>query len=110
MQNRKPKQTLPKPDAMHHIVEDFLTAWDGPTSHILPLRRFLESVFQQDLRFFTVEDCFQMSLLYQNPAYMCEEHFLSGQGFDITPDLFLPSAGDESMMLNSKRRNTLHAK
>ena len=95
MQNRQPKQTLPKPDAMHHIVEDFLTTWDAPGSHILPLRRFLESILQQDMRFFTADDCFQMSLLYRAPAYMCDEHFLSGQGLQLTPDLFDASSIDK---------------
>ena len=34
---RKPYQ-LPKPTAIHHIVEDFLTDFSAPLSHILPLR------------------------------------------------------------------------
>lgn len=31
---------LPKPVRLHHIVEDFLTEFDGVTSHVLPLRRY----------------------------------------------------------------------
>lgn len=30
---------LPTPDRLHHIVEDFLTEFDAPISHILPTRR-----------------------------------------------------------------------
>lgn len=30
---------LPEPDRLHHIVEDFLTEFDAPISHILPTRR-----------------------------------------------------------------------
>ena len=30
---------LPVPDRLHHIVEDFLTEFDAPISHILPTRR-----------------------------------------------------------------------
>ena len=29
---------LPRPQRIHHIVEDFLTDFTAPTSHILPLR------------------------------------------------------------------------
>lgn len=43
---------LPRPKAIHHIVEDFLTEWDGPVSHIQPLRRFLEHCVKTDLRTF----------------------------------------------------------
>lgn len=43
---------LPRPQAIHHIVEDFLTEWDAPISHIQPLRRFLEHCLQTDLRAF----------------------------------------------------------
>lgn len=43
---------LPRPAAIHHIVEDFLTDWTAPLSHILPLRRFLENCLGTDLRSF----------------------------------------------------------
>lgn len=43
---------LPRPTAIHHIVEDFLTDWTAPVSHILPLRRFLENCLGTDLRGF----------------------------------------------------------
>lgn len=43
---------LPRPQAIHHIVEDFLTEWDAPISHIQPLRHFLEHCLQTDLRAF----------------------------------------------------------
>ena len=43
---------LPRPKAIHHIVEDFLTEWESPVSHIQPLRRFLEHCVQTDLRTF----------------------------------------------------------
>lgn len=45
--------TLPRPNAIHHMVEDFLTEWDGPVSHVQPLRRFLEHCVQTDLRAFS---------------------------------------------------------
>lgn len=43
---------LPRPAAIHHILEDFLTDWTAPVSHILPLRRFLENCLGTDLRSF----------------------------------------------------------
>lgn len=43
---------LPRPKALHHMIEDFLTEWDGPISHVQPLRRFLEHCVQTDLRTF----------------------------------------------------------
>lgn len=43
---------LPRPTAIHHIVEDFLTDWTAPLGHILPLRRFLENCLDTDLRSF----------------------------------------------------------
>lgn len=43
---------LPRPKAVHHMVEDFLTEWESPISHIQPLRRFLEHCLQTDLRAF----------------------------------------------------------
>ena len=72
---------LPKPDRYHHIVEDFLTDWysfpqhkvwwwfyslyvlprTSRLRHVLPLRRFLESIVGQDLRRFLPETCFQVS-------------------------------------------------
>jgi len=38
--------------AVHHMIEDFLTEWDGPVSHSQPLRRFLEHCLHTDLRAF----------------------------------------------------------
>jgi len=93
MQQRGRKKFLPKPDAIHHIVEDFLTSWDAATSHILPLRRFLESILQHDSRQFFAENCFQMALMHQKPPHMCADNFLAGQSvmfseiFNADPNL-----------------------
>lgn len=43
---------LPKPKAIHHIIENFFTEWHAPKIHIQPLRRFLEHCMQIDLRAF----------------------------------------------------------
>lgn len=43
---------LPRPTAIHHVVEDFLTDWTAPVGHVLPLRRFLENCLDTDLRSF----------------------------------------------------------
>ena len=50
MSDRGKHDTLPPPDRLHHMVEDFLAMWDTPLTHILPLRRFLETCIQKDMR------------------------------------------------------------
>lgn len=52
MKLRPPDWPLPRPAAIHHIVEDFLTDWTAPNAHVLPLRRFLENCLGTDLRSF----------------------------------------------------------
>lgn len=52
MRFRPAQWPLPRPTAIHHIVEDFLTDWTAPVGHILPLRRFLENCLDTDLRSF----------------------------------------------------------
>ena len=52
MRRRPAGWPLPRPKAVHHMIEDFLTEWDGPVSHGQPLRRFLEHCLQTDLRAF----------------------------------------------------------
>ncbi|XP_033743533.1 FAD-dependent oxidoreductase domain-containing protein 2-like [Pecten maximus] len=72
-------ELLPRPKLMHHIVEDFLTVWDGPLSHILPLRRYLENVLSSDMRNFFSEDCLEMALTRRTVPVFCED-YLGGQG------------------------------
>ncbi|KAJ0057996.1 hypothetical protein NL108_007216 [Boleophthalmus pectinirostris] len=71
---------LPRPKAIHHIVEDFLTEWDAPISHIQPLQRFLEHCVQTDLRHFYAETCFRLSLTHRQPPLSCQLGYLRGQG------------------------------
>lgn len=71
---------LPRPQAIHHIVEDFLTEWDAPISHIQPLRRFLEHCLQTDLRAFYAESCFRLSLTHRTPPLFCQQGYLKQQG------------------------------
>lgn len=52
MEARPEKWSLPRPEKVHHVVEDFLTDWTAPSAHLLPLRRFLENCLQTDLRAF----------------------------------------------------------
>lgn len=75
---------LPRPKAIHHMVEDFLTEWDGPVSHIQPLRRFLEHAVQTDLRAFYAESCFRFSLTHRKPPIFCQRGYLKQQG--VVPD------------------------
>lgn len=71
---------LPRPKAIHHMVEDFLTEWDSPISHIQPLRRFLEHCVQTDLRSFYAETCFRLSLTHRQPPLFCRHGYLKQQG------------------------------
>ncbi|WAQ97570.1 FXRD2-like protein [Mya arenaria] len=71
---------LPRPDLLHHIVEDFLTTWDASTSHILPLRRFLENVLNKDMRNYFAEDCMEMALTNLDVPYSCQEFYMNGAG------------------------------
>ncbi|KAG8556325.1 hypothetical protein GDO81_018027 [Engystomops pustulosus] len=71
---------LPRPDYIHHVVEDFLTHWTGPNSHILPLRRFLENCLQKDLRAFYSDHCFVFSLTHQTLPIFCQQVYLQNQG------------------------------
>lgn len=81
------KEILPRPDRVHHIVEDFLTLWDGAVSHVLPLRRFLEYCIDSDLRNFFSEECLLYSLTSQRAPLSCQNHFLKGQDIVGVPNL-----------------------
>ncbi|XP_051572206.1 FAD-dependent oxidoreductase domain-containing protein 2-like [Myxocyprinus asiaticus] len=80
MRQRPVGWPLPRPEALHHMVEDFLTEWDQPISHSQPLRRFLEHCLQTDLRAFYAESCFLMSLTSRNPPLFCRQGYLRKQG------------------------------
>lgn len=71
---------LPRPKAVHYMIEDFLTEWDGPISHVQPLQRFLEHCVQTDLRNFYAESCFHLSLTHRLPPLSCQHGYLRGQG------------------------------
>ncbi|XP_072299588.1 FAD-dependent oxidoreductase domain-containing protein 2 [Eucyclogobius newberryi] len=71
---------LPRPKAVHHMIEDFLTEWDAPISHIQPLQHFLEHCVQTDLRHFYAEACFRLSLTHRQPPLSCQHEYLRGQG------------------------------
>lgn len=80
MKRRPHGWTLPRPKAIHHMIEDFLTEWEGPVSHIQPLRRFLEHCTQTDLRTFYAESCFRSSLTHRKPPLFCQQGYLKQQG------------------------------
>ncbi|XP_052823418.1 FAD-dependent oxidoreductase domain-containing protein 2 isoform X2 [Octopus bimaculoides] len=80
MLNLRSKELLPTPDDIHHMVEDFLTVWDTPNSHIFPLRRFLENVFNKDLRHFFSSTCAKFLLTLTSLPLFCEQYYMKGQG------------------------------
>ncbi|XP_048575414.1 FAD-dependent oxidoreductase domain-containing protein 2 [Nematostella vectensis] len=75
---------LPRPDRIHHIVEDFLTSWQAPLTHILPLRRFLETIHGQDLRQFFASSCFKLMMTHSTVPESCREHYAKGQSLPGT--------------------------
>ncbi|KAH0616933.1 hypothetical protein JD844_028421 [Phrynosoma platyrhinos] len=75
-----PDWHLPRPDAIHHIVEDFLTDWTAPNAHILPLRRFLENCLETDLRRFYAESCFLFAFTHQRLPPFCQQGYMRMQG------------------------------
>uniref|UniRef100_A0A6J0T8R6 L-amino-acid oxidase n=1 Tax=Pogona vitticeps TaxID=103695 RepID=A0A6J0T8R6_9SAUR len=75
-----PDWILPRPVAIHHIVEDFLTDWTAPNAHILPLRRFLENCLGTDLRRFYAESCFLFALTRQKLPPFCQQGYMRMQG------------------------------
>ncbi|XP_047642332.1 FAD-dependent oxidoreductase domain-containing protein 2 [Phacochoerus africanus] len=78
---------LPRPTAIHHVVEDFLTDWTAPVGHILPLRRFLENCLDTDLRNFYAESCFLFALTRQKLPPFCQQGYLRTQGLVGTESL-----------------------
>lgn len=76
MKARPEKWSLPRPEKIHHVVEDFLTDWTAPSAHVLPLRRFLENCLQTDLRAF-------YSGLYKECMGNCNLVFIFGFRFII---------------------------
>ena len=93
MRQRAPKQTLPRPVAMHHMVEDFLTLWDGPHTHLAPLRHFLDHVTAADLRSRFAQPCFMESMTNREPSAMCNDQFMQGQGMTAMPDMIAAIEG-----------------
>ncbi|XP_028726894.1 FAD-dependent oxidoreductase domain-containing protein 2 [Peromyscus leucopus] len=87
MRFRPAQWPLPRPVAIHHIVEDFLTDWTAPVGHILPLRRFLENCLDTDLRSFYAESCFLFTLTRQRLPPFCQQGYLKMQGLSITKSL-----------------------
>ncbi len=109
MDGRAEGWPLPRPERLHHVVEDFLTDWTGPQTHILPLRRFLQYCTATELQQFTIDRCFHLALTHSNIPVTCQEQFLKGQGLVLNseidsliksfPDLTLGSATVETSYL-----------
>lgn len=87
MNHLRLKEILPRPDNIHHMVEDFLTLWDTPVSHIQPLRRFLENIIGKDLRQFFAQTCAKFLLTYTTLPLFCEQYYMNGQGLQGTQTL-----------------------
>lgn len=80
MNSREKKDTLPRPHRIHHMVEDFLTMWDCQLSHVLPLRRYLETCLEEDLRNYFAQNCFLEAMTSLTVPLTCEKLYLQGRG------------------------------
>jgi len=69
------------------MVEDFLTSWTAPQSHVLPLRRFLGAVLGRDLRSYFDDTCLVTALTHATSPETCRQQFLKGQGLQHPPML-----------------------
>lgn len=87
MGKRAAKQRLPRPTALHHLVEDFLTLWDGPKTHITPLRHFLDHITGLDLRARFDQSCFLEMMTYDGPSPACSDQYMQGQGLSATQNM-----------------------
>ncbi|KAM4650535.1 FAD-dependent oxidoreductase domain-containing protein 2 [Discoglossus pictus] len=108
MKLRPDQWPLPRPDRIHHVVEDFLTDWTGPNSHILPLRRFLENCLKTDLRAFYAESCFLFSLTHRKLPIFCQQGYLQNQGLVGTEELRQHSR-DAGLMEDYKDQDQMSA-
>lgn len=99
---------LPRPTAIHHVVEDFLTDWTAPIGHVLPLRRFLENCLDTDLRSFYAESCFLFALTRQKLPPFCRQGYMRKQGLMVTESL--RRHGVESGLLRDYATASQHLK
>lgn len=97
MKRRGVKQLLPRPAYIHHLVEDFLTLWDGPKTHISPLRHFLDYITQSDLRGRFDQSCFMEAMTHDKPSPACMDQYLNGQGLVATPEMISMSVKEGFM-------------
>jgi thioredoxin reductase len=88
MASRSNKETLPRPTRQHHTVEDFLSMWDTPLSHVKPIRLFIEDVVQKDVKQYFAEECFHLALTHKHLPRTCEV-YLAGQGLVGSEDMLL---------------------
>ncbi|XP_072042919.1 FAD-dependent oxidoreductase domain-containing protein 2-like [Amphiura filiformis] len=87
LQRSNSPDILPEPDDLHHMVDDFLTDFTAPVTHILLLRRFLESCLNQDLRYFFDNECFELSMLHKEATESCKNFYIQGQGLPFYQEI-----------------------
>ncbi|EDV20869.1 uncharacterized protein TRIADDRAFT_31061 [Trichoplax adhaerens] len=54
--------TLPQPDKLFHVLEDFLTEWYLMDEHVFPLKKFLENIINKDLNNYFSDSCYEVSI------------------------------------------------
>uniref|UniRef100_A0A915L503 FAD/NAD(P)-binding domain-containing protein n=1 Tax=Romanomermis culicivorax TaxID=13658 RepID=A0A915L503_ROMCU len=71
--------SLPEPDDIHHVYEDFTTIFDGPNVHIKPLRRFVEKCLDLDLKMHLSDGCVTEDMASGKRVQTCERFFESDE-------------------------------
>lgn len=65
------KKILPRPDRLHHLVEDFHTNWHHNQTHVQHLKTFLENCISKQLDEFGNDDCLSFVLSKQTVPVTC---------------------------------------
>jgi hypothetical protein len=69
------KAILDQAIKQHHVLEDFLTLWTTTDMHQLHFRRFIESVLNTNLKYYSSNDCLRFHSVYGSFPINCQIFF-----------------------------------
>ena len=64
--------SLPKPDRLLHLIEDFFTDFKGRKTHVVPLTAFLENIMQLSTETQSASNCAKLSLMQYDRCSRCD--------------------------------------
>lgn len=71
MKTMRTQDCLPRPDRLHHTIEDFHTNFRNRKIHVLPVQRFVEHALAVDLSAHSAENCLRLALTSTNLPAGC---------------------------------------